>query len=74
MAEVTKHNMSSKKFEPINGAQNENYLFSNGGYAATTRLNFQYYFWAAQAGYQLSPSIPLDKGNLLIADVGTGTG
>lgn len=38
------------------------------------RLNFQYYLWTAQTGYQLSLSIPIDKGNIQIADVGTGTG
>jgi hypothetical protein len=33
--------MASNKFEPVNGAQNENYVFSNGGYAATARYEAQ---------------------------------
>lgn len=38
------------------------------------RLNLQYYLWEQQTRYQISPSIPLNKIDLKIADVGCGTG
>jgi hypothetical protein len=38
------------------------------------RLNFQYFLWQQQVGYQLSPAIPVNKEYLKIADLGTGTG
>ena len=81
--------MSTSKYQPISGTQNEKYIFGSGGYAATSRqaqtnhlrynrliqyrLNLQYYLFQSQAGYQINPLIPLDKNNLHIADIGTGT-
>ena len=38
------------------------------------RLNLQYYLWEQQTGYQISPQISLKKENMMIADLGTGTG
>jgi hypothetical protein len=81
--------MSTSKYQPVSGTQNEKYILSSGGYAATSRqaptnnlrhnrliicrLNLQYYLFQSQAGYQINPLIPLDKDNLHIADIGTGT-
>jgi len=61
-------------YQTIEGAQNDNYTFSSGGYSASTRLNLQYFLFAQQTGYQVHPSISLTKPNLKIADVGAGSG
>ncbi|MCJ1225629.1 hypothetical protein MMC12_002278 [Toensbergia leucococca] len=46
----------------------------NRNVAATARLNLQHYIWKEEMGYLLHPSIPNDRENLRVADVGTGTG
>ena len=38
------------------------------------RLNAQHHLWKEQMGYVLHPSIPVDRSDLKIADVATGTG
>jgi hypothetical protein len=61
--------MSSSKlgFDDIEGEQNNNYVFSSGGYSASANLNLQYFLFGWQTGYQLSPLIPTDRDHLRIA-------
>ncbi|KAF2654305.1 S-adenosyl-L-methionine-dependent methyltransferase [Lophiostoma macrostomum CBS 122681] len=41
---------------------------------ASTRLNYNHFWWTKISGYLLHPSIPTTLPNLRIADVGAGTG
>jgi hypothetical protein len=68
--------MASSKLglNTIEGEQNNEYVFSSGGYSASARLNLQYFLFGWQTGYQLSPLVPTNKESLTIADVGTGSG
>ncbi|KAE9378598.1 hypothetical protein N431DRAFT_433727 [Stipitochalara longipes BDJ] len=68
--------MASSKLglNTVEGEQNNNYVFSSGGYSASARLNLQYFLFKWQTGYQLSPLIPTHNKNLRIADLGTGSG
>jgi hypothetical protein len=56
----------------VNGATDPYRL--NRDVLATTRLNLQHYIWKEAMGYMLHPSIKIPSSNVLIADVGTGTG
>ncbi|MCJ1311616.1 hypothetical protein MMC25_005289 [Agyrium rufum] len=44
------------------------------GYTASARLNIQHFLQVKDSGYILHPSIPINRENLRIADIGTGTG
>ena len=46
----------------------------NRDYAATTRLNCQFFLWKTELGFNLHPSIPMPPPGARIADVATGTG
>jgi len=46
----------------------------NRDYAATTRLNSQFYLWKSELGYNLHPRIPTPPPDARIADVATGSG
>lgn len=50
----------------------EEYVLGRG-YSANTRLNLQYFLWK-DGGFSLHPSIPADKENLRVAEIGVGTG
>lgn len=43
-------------------------------YAATTRLNAQFWLWKHELGFNIHPSIPRPSSSACIADVATGTG
>ena len=60
--------------DTVEGEQNNEYVFSSGGYSASARLNLQYFLFGWQTGFQISPLVPTNKENLMIADVGTGSG
>jgi hypothetical protein len=68
--------MSSTKlgFNTTEGEQNNKYVFSSGGYSASARLNPQYFMFEWQTSYQVNPLVPLDRENLQIANIGTGSG
>ncbi|PMD37104.1 hypothetical protein L207DRAFT_636950 [Hyaloscypha variabilis F] len=68
--------MASSKLglDTVEGEQNNEYVFSSGGYSASARLNLQYFLFGWQTGFQISPLVPTNKENLMIADVGTGSG
>jgi len=68
--------MTSSKLglNTVEGEQNNEYIFSSGGYLASARLNLQYFLFQWQTGYQLSPLVPTDKENLQIADLRTRSG
>ncbi|MCJ1382479.1 hypothetical protein MMC17_005592 [Xylographa soralifera] len=55
----------------------DDYVLGRGFQATTSqknRLNLQHYIWKDTTGYLVHPSISLDKQDLKVADVGTGTG
>lgn len=45
----------------------------NRDYAATTRLNCQFFLWKEELGFNLHPSIPVLSSGCRIADLATGT-
>lgn len=51
---------------------NDGYVL-NRDYAASTRLNCQFFLWKEELGFNLHPSIPVLSSGCRIADLGTGT-
>ncbi|MCJ1470707.1 hypothetical protein MMC07_009354 [Pseudocyphellaria aurata] len=51
---------------------NDGYVL-NRDYAASTRLNCQFFLWKMELGFNLHPSIPVLSTGCRVADLGTGT-
>lgn len=45
----------------------------DGGFAATSRLNLQFYLWKEALKFNIHPSIPIASDGARIADIATGT-
>ena len=61
---------ASPDFNLANGYE---YMLGRG-YAATSRLNLQYFLWKEALGFDIHPSIRIVGGSIRVADVATGTG
>ncbi|KAI1496605.1 UMTA methyltransferase family protein [Biscogniauxia marginata] len=54
-------------------SKTDNYVFTRD-MLDNSRLNLFHHLWTKSFGYVIHPSIPVDKENLRVADIGTGTG
>ncbi|MCJ1261078.1 hypothetical protein MMC22_000942 [Lobaria immixta] len=67
MADSQSRSLVNEVLPPVN-----EYVL-NRDYAATTRLNCQFFLWKEELGFSLHPSIPILSSGCRIADLATGT-
>ena len=66
------HPVSDKIIDQSQSAPNVGYVL-NRDYAASTRLNCQFFLWKEELGFNLHPSINISASGSRIADIATGT-